>query len=55
MVDPDVLLVKSLIEALDDSGVSPESDEDEARALIDALKDRGYVITKKVETTEAEE
>jgi hypothetical protein len=46
MIDPDELLVRAVAEALDESGLSPGSDEEDARAFLRMLWERGYEVTK---------
>jgi len=46
MIDPDELLVKAVALALDECGLSPAADEDDAKALLRCLWERNYEITK---------
>jgi len=46
MINPDELMLRAVAEALDESGLSPSSDEEDAKAFLKALWERGYEIAK---------
>ena len=46
MIDPDELMLRAVAETLDESGLSPTSDEEDAKAFLKLLWERGYEVTK---------
>jgi len=46
MIPPEELMLKALREALDEIGLAPNGDDDDARDLVEALAERGYQIVK---------
>jgi hypothetical protein len=52
MIDPDELLLKTIADALDECGLSPLSDQEDAKAFVNALRERGYEVRKMAFTEE---
>jgi hypothetical protein len=46
MLDPDELLVRAVASALDECGLAPSADDDDAKALLRALWERGYEVSR---------